>query len=232
MATRPEPPEPAVDELKRRARRRLIGAIVLALAAAVILPMLLESEPKPFGDDVSVKIPPIDNSKFVNPLSPEKAGSGAAQREAWKTLTPAPTSANGTGEAQRPLPEQSAIAPAAAPAPAASARPPATSAADATASPKAPAPEASAAAAGGRSTGTGFVVQVGAFVDAQAAVDVAAKLNSAGFHAYTEASPPPQGGNPPLQRVRAGPFGSREAADAALAKIKAAGYGSAIVSAQ
>ncbi len=48
----------AVDELKRRARRRLVGAIVLALAAAVILPLLLEKEPKPLGDDVSVQIPP------------------------------------------------------------------------------------------------------------------------------------------------------------------------------
>ena len=37
--------EPAVDDLKRRGRRRLVGAIVLALAAAVVLPMLLESDP-------------------------------------------------------------------------------------------------------------------------------------------------------------------------------------------
>ena len=50
----------AVDELQRKARRRLVGAIVLALAAAVILPMLLEKEPKPLGDDVSVQIPPVD----------------------------------------------------------------------------------------------------------------------------------------------------------------------------
>ena len=70
MALRPEATEPAVDDLKRRARRRLVGAIVLALAAAVILPLLLESDPKPLGDEVSVRIPPVDNSKFVNPLSP------------------------------------------------------------------------------------------------------------------------------------------------------------------
>ena len=35
MLTRPEAADPAVEELKRRARRRLVGAIVLALAAAV-----------------------------------------------------------------------------------------------------------------------------------------------------------------------------------------------------
>ena len=52
MATRSAAPDLAVDELKRRARRRLVGAIVLALAAAVILPLLLESDPKPLGDEV------------------------------------------------------------------------------------------------------------------------------------------------------------------------------------
>jgi DedD protein len=59
----------AVDELKRRARRRLVGAIVLALAAAVILPLLLEKEPKPLGDDVSVQIPPVDEGRFINRLT-------------------------------------------------------------------------------------------------------------------------------------------------------------------
>ena len=58
-----------VDELKRKARRRLIGAIVLALAAAIILPMLLEKEPRPLGDDVSVQIPPVDEGRFINRLT-------------------------------------------------------------------------------------------------------------------------------------------------------------------
>jgi|SRR5579862_5841312 len=72
MASHIEAPDLAVDELKRRARRRLVGAVVLALAAAVILPLLLESDPKPLGSDVSIQIPPIDNSKFITPLSPAK----------------------------------------------------------------------------------------------------------------------------------------------------------------
>jgi DedD protein len=55
-----------VDEMKRKARRRLVGAIVLALAAAIVLPMLLEKEPRPLGDDVSVQIPPVEEGKFVN----------------------------------------------------------------------------------------------------------------------------------------------------------------------
>jgi DedD protein len=64
-----EPNDVNVDELKRRARRRLVGAVVLALAAAVFVPMLLESDPKPLGEDVSVRIPPVDDGKFVNRLS-------------------------------------------------------------------------------------------------------------------------------------------------------------------
>jgi DedD protein len=64
-----EPADVNVDELRRRARRRLVGAVVLALGVAVVVPMLLETEQKPLGDDVSVKIPPVDSGKFVNRLN-------------------------------------------------------------------------------------------------------------------------------------------------------------------
>jgi DedD protein len=72
-----EPADINVDDLRRRARRRLVGAVVLALGVAVVVPMLLETEQKPLGEDVAVKIPPIDDGKFVNRLS-EKNGSGGA----------------------------------------------------------------------------------------------------------------------------------------------------------
>lgn len=62
----------AIDELKRRARWRLIGAVVLALAAATLLPLLLEQEQKPLGDDVSVQIPPVDGGKFVTRIPTDK----------------------------------------------------------------------------------------------------------------------------------------------------------------
>ena len=71
----------AVDELKRKARRRLVGAIVLALAAAVILPLLLEKDPKPLGDDVSVQIPPVDEGRFVNRLTGRES-KGASKPDA------------------------------------------------------------------------------------------------------------------------------------------------------
>ncbi len=84
------PAEANLDDLRRRARRRLIGAIVLALAAAVFVPMLLESEPKPLGEDVAVRIPPVDDGKFVNKLGEKgraDAKAGAAKGDARADAT-------------------------------------------------------------------------------------------------------------------------------------------------
>jgi DedD protein len=53
--------DPVLPE-KKRARRRLVGAIALALAAAVGLPMLLDSEPKPSAGDIAIQIPPKDKA--------------------------------------------------------------------------------------------------------------------------------------------------------------------------
>ncbi len=106
-----------VDELKRRARRRLVGAVVLALAAAVFVPMLLESEPKPLGEDVAIKIPPVDDGKFVNRLSdkgkidPPKVEGGAVpaagaggKAEMTSTDTPADTPAAGEPKSAKDSP--------------------------------------------------------------------------------------------------------------------------------
>ena len=54
-----EPLDPALPE-KRRARRRLIGAIALVLAAIIGLPMIFDSEPKPFSDEITIQIPARD----------------------------------------------------------------------------------------------------------------------------------------------------------------------------
>jgi len=111
-----------VDEMKRKARRRLVGAIVLALAAAIIVPMLLEKEPRPLGDDVSVQIPPVDEGRFVNRLT--------GKTDDRKPLPKADTKANAgvTASKSEPKAEVSAdaagAAPAAAPAPTAAANEP------------------------------------------------------------------------------------------------------------
>ncbi len=53
------PVDPVLPE-KKRARRRLIGAVALVLAAVIGLPMVLDSEPKPLADDIAIQIPSKD----------------------------------------------------------------------------------------------------------------------------------------------------------------------------
>jgi DedD protein len=58
---RTEAVDPVLPE-KKRARRRLIGAIALVLAAVIGLPMILDSEPKPLADDINIQIPSKDTA--------------------------------------------------------------------------------------------------------------------------------------------------------------------------
>ncbi|KIF82267.1 SPOR domain-containing protein [Noviherbaspirillum autotrophicum] len=58
---RSEQADPVLPE-KKRARRRLVGAIALVLAAVIGLPMILDSEPKPVADDISIQIPSRDKA--------------------------------------------------------------------------------------------------------------------------------------------------------------------------
>ena len=68
--------------------------------------------------------------------------------------------------------------------------------------------------------GTGFVVQIGAFASAPDALAQRDALRKAGFNAFTDSVPGPNG---TLTRVRVGPVMTRAEADALKAKLKAAG---------
>lgn len=50
---------------KKRARRRLVGAVALVLAAVIGLPMILDSEPKPLVEDIAIQIPSKEKSVHV-----------------------------------------------------------------------------------------------------------------------------------------------------------------------
>src|SRR6266700_3723916 len=208
MATRSETNDPAVDELRRRARRRLIGAIVLALAAAVLLPLLLENEPKPLGDDVSIQIPPIDSGKFINPLSPGTGPDPKVRSDGGAVSIPAPAVES---TAQPPAGNDATPASPNASTPSAGASAPSESKQPQSADAKPSAAKASGA----------FVVQVAAFSDRYGARSLVIKLKRDGFPGYTEAVATDKG---TLHRVRVGPYSSREVADSARAKLKAAGF--------
>jgi DedD protein len=64
-----------VETLKRRGRRRLVGAVALVLAAVIVLPMVFDPEPKRADVAVNVRIPGENETKFtpkVEPKPPEK----------------------------------------------------------------------------------------------------------------------------------------------------------------
>ncbi|MCC7701111.1 SPOR domain-containing protein [Janthinobacterium sp. GW460P] len=98
-----EAPDPVLPE-KKRARRRLVGAVALALGVAVGLPMLLDSEPKAPFNDIAIDIP-----------SKEKAAPAPAPVPA----VPAQAASNGLDQSEEivdaPLPPAARPAQATAP---------------------------------------------------------------------------------------------------------------------
>jgi DedD protein len=184
-----------VDALKRRGRRRLVGAVALVLLAVIVLPMVFDPEPRRNVPPVSVRIPGENDSTFT-PRPPKPAPAPeAAKAPAAKPASegkPVPPAKPAAPEPEKPS-EPKAVekkAPATKPAPSEQAR-------------------AEAALAGAQ-----YIVPVGAFADADGVI---AKLSAAAIPHYTEAAP----GN--LTRVRAGPFDTKEAADKAVERLKAIG---------
>lgn len=91
--------DPMLPE-KKRARRRLVGAIALALAAAVGLPMLLDSTPKPLAGDIAIDIPAKDKAPALPvPAAPADAAASAA---ASAPATPPATAAAPAAPAPAP----------------------------------------------------------------------------------------------------------------------------------
>ena len=72
-----------VDTLKRRGRRRLVGAVALVLLAVIILPMLFDPEPRPVAPPVSVRIPGEEDAPF-KPKPPAQKPAAAEKKDAAK----------------------------------------------------------------------------------------------------------------------------------------------------
>ena len=225
--------DPTLPE-KQRARRRLVGAIALVIAAVVILPMVLDSHPKPVTDDISIDIPnrpvprastaPDDTQAGVAPDSPSPdatlAASGLAPAHtASASGTPA---AAATATAAKPAPKPATAATTTNNAPANAAKPPRQAPATQTADNSPPAAAADADSGTPASPpGSRFAVQLGSFPDDTSAKTWASKLKAAGVPAYTERRKQPDGSTRTL--LRAGPFADRAAASAAIAKVRDAG---------
>ena len=193
-----------VNTLKRRGRRRLVGAIALVLAAVIVLPMVFDSEPKGSAPPVSVRIPGEDESGFIPKVTPktpaveeQKAPEKAAEAPVRKLPAIGPEKPSPKIEiAVSKGPEK--------PAAKAAAEPGRDSAAEKL--------RAEAALAGGR-----FMVPAGAYADPAGIIE---KLKSAKIPYYTEPIATKQG---TVTRVRAGPFASRDAAEKVLQQLKELG---------
>jgi DedD protein len=71
-----------VETLKRRGRRRLVGAVALVLLAVIVLPMVFDPEPKSTLAPVEVRIPSETDTTFAPPKPAPKAQAPAPKAEA------------------------------------------------------------------------------------------------------------------------------------------------------
>ncbi|SPV11670.1 sporulation related domain protein [Burkholderia cepacia] len=223
--------DPTLPE-KQRARRRLVGAIALVVAAVIVLPMVLDSHPKPVTDDIAIDIPNRPAHQAVAPrdddVSDVQAGVAHDEPPASDTAVaaaPAPAPKDAAKPAAKPdtTTTASVTPPKPAPKPAAPAAKPAAPkpAPAAVANADAASPDNGDASSPSSPAGARFAVQLGSFKDDATARSWATKLKSAGVPAYVEHRKQSDGSTATL--LRAGPFADRAAASAAIAKVREAG---------
>lgn len=190
-----EPQE--ISTLRRRGRRRLVGAIALVLLAVIVLPMVFDSEPRQSAPTISVRVPSEDDAGFSPKVAPK--GPAAPSAPLPSAVTPA--------EPQKPVPGP---------------KPEART--EEKRVPKAPektsAAEAERARAETAIAGEQFIVPVAALASPEKVKELAARLAEAKLPYYTEPVATAQG---PVTRVRVGPFGDRAAAEKALERLKLLG---------
>jgi DedD protein len=199
-------------QLRKRARRRLIGAIALVTAVAVVLPMVLDSEPRSVSQDVNIRIPATDSGGFTSKVAPAPQLKPAPQLQTAPAAAAKPSGT--TAAATEPV--------AAAAKPAAPAEPPAPAVKTPakTVVPKEPADKTAKAPNGE------FVVQIAALSDAAKAKQMRQQISGAGIKSYTQVVKTVKGD---VTRVRAGPFATREAAEKAQKQLKAIGLEGKVV---
>lgn len=188
---------------KQRARRRLIGAVVLMAAAVIVLPIVFETQPRPVVDNISVKI---------------DGGPGGARGKVKpdaRKADPLPPAPQSRLDSQALDAGEELVADAAPAKPAAAAAAPAEKAADK------PVVRADAKPGSGK-----FLVLIGAFSSEVKAREWLSKLKAGKVPAYIEKKTLADG-----ERVllRAGPFSDRDAADAAEKRVRAVGLTAKVV---
>lgn len=213
--------------LRIRARRRLIGAAALLLLAVVVVPMLLDPEPRPVPDNIPIDIP-SEKTKFSPRLAlpPVPAPDNAPVAPPPDAPPPVTKSAGGSiagpksGAAMEKTP--SAGLPKT-DAPRSEAAKTDEEHARAALEGKSSAEKLPATVKGGK-----FAVQAAAPANEASARELSERLRKAGLAPYTERIDTAEGTR---FRVRVGPYGSREDADRARARLKGMGINGNVVNA-
>ena len=78
-------PAESVEVIRKRARHRLMGSVILVLGAVVGLPLLFDSQPRPVAIDTPIVIP--DRNQAA-PLAPPVAGKSAGSKERPPSIGP------------------------------------------------------------------------------------------------------------------------------------------------
>jgi DedD protein len=237
----------AVLQARTRARQRLIGAAVLVVIGIIGFPLVFETQPRPIPVDIPIELPRKDGAPplVMPPARAPAATATASAVSAARPATSAPTASEiitepredagrevGPAASSAPVaavttaPAKPVVAPTAKPVRADEAAKPAETK---------PAPTADGARAHALLEGKPvavaaesgrFVVQVGAFADANAAHETRLKVEKLGLKTYTQVASTAAGNR---IRVRVGPFGTRGEADKAMAKARGAGLSAVVL---
>ena len=234
-------------QLKKRARRRLIGAVAFAGLAAVVLPMVMDDEPKQQIQEVQIRIPGQDQTPFAPKLAKAPVASEAPASPApakAETPPPAPVSKAAEKPVEKPAApekvEKTEKTEKVEKAPAPPAPKPAEKTVDKAPVDNSEAQRAAAILAGkpveprdkpaAAANGNGqFVILICAFANPANVKQLQSKIGEMGIKVFTEPLESPGGTK---TRVRAGPFPNREAADKALEKIKRIGVNGVVAAKQ
>ncbi|MHB1292691.1 MAG: SPOR domain-containing protein [Sulfuricella sp.] len=215
-------------QLRRRARRRLIGAVTLVTVMVVALPMVLDGESRQSGQDIAINIPaPGSSGDFASRSVPApvqaKSAPASPDPQAEKAVQAQVSAEAQTPQVAPPVPPAKAEEPAKAPAAAASV--------EMVPAIKEPAPppkhkDEKSAAATPRQESVLFVIHLGAFASLANAKERQSRLTALKVKYYTETVKTPSGDK---LRVRAGPYATRQEAERVQAKLKAAGIQDGVV---
>ena len=89
-----EAPEETIESLRRRARHRLIGTVVLVALAVIGFPLLFDTEPRPVALDAPITIPDRETAPPLQmPVSPasDAVSTASSLGEREEVVPPAPS---------------------------------------------------------------------------------------------------------------------------------------------